>query len=214
MDYVLVTALLTGLLVAAAFLSIRLWLQTRDLKRKYQPVVDVETEIKLARQNLEQEKQVEQLSLAKAEQRRAELDAENKEAFDKCKKLQNDISALEENLEDISFGFYKPHFSFQTSEDYKAALEKVRNEERKMIRDKRAVICPVRWTVSNSAADGKRMVNQYMKLMLRAFNGESDAAVANVSWNNISKMQERLRKAFDLLNDLGSVMQVSSPQNI
>src|SRR5438094_3781311 len=214
MDYVLVTALLTGLLVAAAFLSIRLWLQTRDLKRKYQPVVDVESEIKLARQKLEQEKQVEQLSLAKAEQRRAELDAENKEAFDKCKKLKNEISALEENLEDISFGFYKPHFSFQTSEDYKAALEKVRNEERKMIRDKRAVICPVRWTVSNSAADGKRMVNQYMKLMLRAFNGESDAAVANVSWNNISKMQERLRKAFDLLNDLGSVMQVSSPQNI
>ena len=209
MDYVLVTALLTGLLVAVAFLSIRLWLQTRDLKRKYQPVVDVETEIKLARQKLEQEKQVEQLSLAKAEQRRAELDAENKEAFDKCKKLQNDISALEENLEDISFGFYKPHFSFQTSEEYKVALDSLRNQERQMIRDKTAVACPVRWTVQNSATKGNQMVRQYTKLMLRAFNGESDAAVANVTWNNISKMQERVRKAFESLNDLGGVTQVS-----
>ena len=53
------------------------------------------------------------------------------------------------------------------------------------------------------------MVRQYTKLMLRAFNGESDAAVANVTWNNISKMQERVRKAFESLNDLGGVTQVS-----
>jgi hypothetical protein len=208
-DVILVIALLTGLLVTLLFLSIRLWLLMRDLKRRYQPVLDVETEIKSARQKLEQERQVHELSLAQAEDRRAQLDAEYKERTAKFKKLQSDISALEENLEDISFGLYKPHFSFQTSEEYKSALEEVRNQERQMIRDKRAVICPVRWTVSNSAADGKRMVNQYMKLMLRAFNGESDAAIANVSWNNISKMQERLRKTFELLNDLGSVMQVS-----
>jgi len=123
--------------------------------------------------------------------------------------LQKEVSALEENLEDISFGLYKPHFSFQTSEEYKVALDSLRNQERQMIRDKTAVACPVRWTVQNSATKGNQMVKQYTKLMLRAFNGESDAAVANVTWNNISKMQERVRKAFESLNDLGGVTQVS-----
>lgn len=53
------------------------------------------------------------------------------------------------------------------------------------------------------------MTKQYTKLMLRGLNGESDAAVANVSWNNIERMQERVRKAFDAINQLGSTMQMS-----
>jgi len=53
------------------------------------------------------------------------------------------------------------------------------------------------------------MTKQYTKLMLRGFNGECDAAVANVAWNNAERMEERVHKAFDALNQLGSVMQMS-----
>lgn len=57
------------------------------------------------------------------------------------------------------------------------------------------------------------MIKQYTKLMLRAFNGECDAAVANVSWNNVVKMEARVQKAFDTLNALGRTMQMSiTPQ--
>ena len=53
------------------------------------------------------------------------------------------------------------------------------------------------------------MSKQYTKVMLRAFNGECDAAVANVSWNNIARMEERVRKSADAINQLGSVMHFS-----
>ena len=53
------------------------------------------------------------------------------------------------------------------------------------------------------------MTKQYTKLMLRGFNGECDAAVANVSWNNIDRMEERVRKSFEAVNQLGSVMHMS-----
>jgi len=53
------------------------------------------------------------------------------------------------------------------------------------------------------------MVRQYEKILLRAFNGECEAAVANVSWNNIAKMEERVKKSFQAINDLGGVMHVS-----
>jgi hypothetical protein len=33
------------------------------------------------------------------------------------------------------------------------------------------------------------MQKQYCKLMLRAFNGECDAAIAKVAWNNASRME-------------------------
>jgi hypothetical protein len=42
----------------------------------------------------------------------------------------------------------------------------------------------ISWTVGNSSREGERMQKQYSKLLLRAFNGESDAAIGKVAWNN------------------------------
>jgi multidrug efflux pump subunit AcrA (membrane-fusion protein) len=52
------------------------------------------------------------------------------------------------------------------------------------------------------------MQKQYGNVMLRAFNGECDAAIANVAWNNITKMETRVEKAFAAINKLGTVMKV------
>ena len=53
------------------------------------------------------------------------------------------------------------------------------------------------------------MERQYAKVMLRAFNGECAAAVSKVSWNNASKMEQRVEKAFADINKLGAVMNMS-----
>ena len=88
------------------------------------------------------------------QERRAKLTQEFKQSESKREELKEEISLLEENLEDISFGLYKPHFSFQTSEEYKAALEKLRDRERQLIRDGQAAVCHTQWTVGNSAKKG------------------------------------------------------------
>jgi Domain of unknown function (DUF4041)/T5orf172 domain len=205
-----IVAIVFGVLaLVLALFSIRIWQQVRRMNLKYQPMIDAEERVRQAEQQLEEEKQRQKTLVADSQQRVTKLEIQYEDELARYKVLQKEVSALEENLEDISFGLYKPHFSFQTSEEYKVALDNLRNQERQIIRDKRAVACPVRWTVQNSATKGDQMVRQYTKLMLRAFNGESDAAVANVAWNNISKMQERVRKAFESLNDLGGVTQVS-----
>lgn len=53
------------------------------------------------------------------------------------------------------------------------------------------------------------MIKDYEKIILRAFNAESEAAIGNVSWNNYRVMENRLDKAFESLNKLGAVMHVS-----
>jgi len=63
--------------------------------------------------------------------------------------------------------------------------------------------------VSGSRVEGKRMVKQQSKLMLRAFNGECDSAIAKVSWSNIGTMEARISKAFDAINKLGSTSVIS-----
>lgn len=122
--------------------------------------------------------------------------------------LKAEVALLEENLEDISFGIYRPHFTFQTSDEYKTALEGLWSEQKAMIRNGMAVVCRDNWVVSGSKQAGERMTKQYTKLMLRSFNAECDAAIAKVAWNNLPTMSERIRKSFDALNKLGTVMQM------
>lgn len=208
MEY-LISSVLGIVAIAFALLSWRLWQQTRRLKARYSRIDDVDAEVAAARTRLEQTKRAQEDLERSGEQRRQKVNNELTQLESKRGELGKEVSLLEENLEDISFGLYKPHFSFKTSEEYKTALEKLRDREREAVRNGRAAVCHTQWTVGNSAKEGERMTKQYLKLMLRAFNGECEAAVANVSWNNIDRMEERVRKSADALNQLGGVMHMS-----
>jgi predicted nuclease with TOPRIM domain len=110
--------------------------------------------------------------------------------------LIEEISLLEEQTEDLSYGLYEPHFDFDTSERYKIEIQNIRNRQKEMIHAKNAAICTTEWTVSGSKSEGTKMTNRTIKLMLRAFNNECDAAVLKVRWNNVQKMRERITKAY------------------
>jgi hypothetical protein len=142
-------------------------------------------------------------------QRREQMAQESARVRLDLDRLKAELRSVEENVEDVSFGVYKPHYRFDTPDEFKAELQRVNEKQKEMIRSGEAASSAVEWTVGNSKKEGEKMQKQYSKLMLRAFNGESDAAIAKVSWNNIGKMEERLRKAFDSINALGGVMTVS-----
>ncbi len=52
------------------------------------------------------------------------------------------------------------------------------------------------------------MVNQQIKLMLRAFNGECDAAVGKVRYNNAVALENRIRRSFEQINKLGEAKRI------
>jgi Domain of unknown function (DUF4041)/T5orf172 domain len=169
----------------------------------------VEAAVNAAKVQVEQTKQQAGQAAAEDKQRRELLDGQYKQALVKYQELQHEISLVEENLDDISFGLYKPHFTFQTSEEYKNALLALREKMKQLIKDGGAACCPNNWTVNNSLKEGAKMIRQTTKVMLRAFNGECDAAAANVSYNNVKKMEERLVKSWEAINKLGETMHLS-----
>ena len=116
--------------------------------------------------------------------------------------LLKEVSILEEDLEFISFGIYKPHFDFDTSDKYKLEIADIRGRQKEVIKDKNAAICQTEWEVGGSKVEGRKMTNRNIKLILRAFNGESDSAILKAKWNNVIKMEERIKKAFEALNKL------------
>lgn len=121
--------------------------------------------------------------------------------------LRGEFQGLEEQAEMQSFGFYKPRYDFANSQAYQSELERIRAEQKQMIKDKTAAVCNIEWTVNGSKTEGRKQTNQSLKLMLRAFNGESDAAIAKVRYNNIQVMENRISAAWKAINSMNEVQQ-------
>ena len=117
-----------------------------------------------------------------------------------------ELIVLDEDLLLESFALYKPKFKFLTSEEYKNRLASCRESQKILIKNGGAVSINENWTVNNSKAEGKKMVNDMRKLMLRSFNNECDYCVDNVKFNNMEANEKRIEKSFEELNRLGRIM--------
>ena len=115
--------------------------------------------------------------------------------------------SAEENI--VACGHYKPAYDFSNSEEYKDAIDEVRERQRGMLKNDTAATCAQTWKINGSEAEGKKATKRNLQLLLRAFNGECDAIVANVSWNNIDRMIDRIGAAFRAVNKLGESYQCS-----
>jgi hypothetical protein len=168
-------------------------------------------EAETARSVADAQKTLDRLKADNAAQakRRDTLNNEYSTAKATFDRLNTEVRQLEENLEDISYGLYKPHYTFDTPEDFKRELNRIHDRQKDLIRSGKAASFSVAWMVGGSEREGAKMQKQYTKLLLRAFNGECDAAVSKVTWNNVAKMEDRITKAFEAINDLGGVMKVS-----
>jgi rubrerythrin len=102
-------------------------------------------------------------------------------------------------------GLYEPIFHFASPDDYKRRLIEVRDRQSAMVRDDQAVSCGAPW-MGDHRREGEQLQRQVAKLLVRAFNAECDAVTAKVTWNNVARMIERIKHAFDAINKLGRAM--------
>lgn len=118
-----------------------------------------------------------------------------------------EIIVLDDEILFETFALYKPKFAFTSSEEYKNKLDVSREKQKSLVKSGGAVLANENWTVNNSKSEGKKMVNDMKKLILRSFNNESDYCVDNVKFNNIEVSEKRIEKSHETLNKLGRIMQ-------
>ena len=121
------------------------------------------------------------------------------------KKLEDEIKLYEENIELSEFSIYKPVYDFNTSAEFKEHLNLLYETQKEFIKEKKAAVCTTEWKVGGSKRQGTKMTNDSLKLMIRAFNGESDSCIAKVKYNNIDTMFNRIQKSYEKINQLNAV---------
>ena len=160
---------------------------------------------------LQKEKANQDLSAAQTEftKKWQGFDQQLKELAKQVELRRKEIIVLDDEILLESFALYKPKFNFLTSEKYKTRLDACRDKQKQMIKDGIAVKANEGWTVNNSKSEGKKMVNDMKKLLLRSFNNECDYCVDNVKFNNMEVNEKRIEKSFEELNKLGRIMQAN-----
>jgi hypothetical protein len=142
-----------------------------------------------------------------------EFAARFKEKFEAAKiefeSLTESVKGLREEHQHLSdeaafmeLGFFEQRFDYATSASYKQAIDKNIKAQKVMLKDKEAAQCNEIFTIDGDAKKGEKWVMELLKLMLRAFNGECDAAVGKVSCANYNTMENRLSKSFSAINKL------------
>ena len=191
-------------------------LQLKEINAKYsryKEIVDTEAEIRRKKEIAEsdmalqescflQRKKALQIEIEELESRLAMLQRQYNEGKTVYENLRAQTETFRETLDLAESGIYEPHFDFETSDQYKNEIHGVRQEVKVAIRNGWAVIGGDTISFNGSASRGKAIVSRMKKVILKAFNGEVDSFIANVDWNNIAKMEQRINKSAESINML------------
>ena len=200
--------LLVLLFLASPIIFLILWLRARRryarvskeleaLKLRFAPVVDMDSEVeKLRAEKARIEEEITDLRASYAEKRVI------------YEKLIQEVAVYDEQIALAQLGVYSPHFDFTDSDQFKAQIEKVRAKQKAMVSGKTAIRAHTDWEVGGSKREGKKMTDRAVRLSLRAFNNECDAALSNARWNNVSTMEKRIQRAFDQINTLNETLRI------
>jgi hypothetical protein len=106
-------------------------------------------------------------------------------------------------------GLYEYQHPLDDSVAYKSELERLKDRYKVMVKvGGGAVEATTDWTVNGSTTQGRKMVRDFSKLMLRAYNAEADTLVRGLKPYKVAAAIERLSKVRETIAKLGATMSI------
>ena len=152
-------------------------------------------------------------AITQRETRLAQEKAQAASEMDALKSQLGDIRTTLVCTEELALlqeaGVYHYRHPLSDAVAYQKRLNAIEDDIKAMTKkDGGAVQAVTSWTVNGSATEGRKMVRDFSKLMLRAFNAEADNLVRGLKPFTVDRAIERLRKVADTIERLGKRMQI------
>ncbi|GAA0246319.1 hypothetical protein GCM10009539_34600 [Cryptosporangium japonicum] len=123
--------------------------------------------------------------------------------------LRQQVVVTEETQLLQEVGVYTYQHPLSDAAAYQAQLGRLRDQTKAMARrDGGAIQATTDWTVNGSAAEGRAMVRDFSKLMLRAYNAEADNLVRSLKPYKVHSSVDRLDKVAKTIERLGKTMNI------
>ncbi|GAB3144140.1 hypothetical protein GCM10027258_32210 [Amycolatopsis stemonae] len=148
-------------------------------------------------------------ALKTAETELATVRGKIEESGDKLRKIRTEIVETQEITLLQEAGIYEFRHRLDDAVAYKAALQRLRDSIKVSAKNNHAITAATDWTVNGSTAEGQRMVRDFSKLMLRAYNAEADNCVRSMRPYRLGSAKDRLTKTRDVISRLGKTMNIN-----
>lgn len=123
--------------------------------------------------------------------------------------LRQQVVATQEEQILQEAGIYNYQHPLDSSMAYKDAIDQLRTQIKAATRaDGGAVEAANAWTVNGSQTEGRKMVRDFSKLMLRAYNAEADNLVRGMKPYRLDAAKDRLEKVAFAIEKLGKTMSI------
>ena len=170
--------------------------QLQEFSRRYKPALDIDQHV------LQMKERVQKL-LDQEHRLRSEIES----AEHGLTLINEELALASDAAFLVEVGYYEPRYDFEDLPSYEAELQRIREKQKAMLREdgtgdnrRAAAFATQSLSFNGSATQGRAAQKKTIKLILRAFNGESDSFIARVSYRNAEAMEKRIRSAFDAIN--------------
>jgi uncharacterized small protein (DUF1192 family) len=137
------------------------------------------------------------------------LRVEESELSGQVSELRREVVVTEDTAILQEVGIYEYRHPLTDAVAYQAELKRLQDQIKVMARkDGGAVLAATDWTVNGSRVQGRAMVREYSKLVLRAYNAEADNLVRALKPYKLDSALDRLGKIAVAIERLGKTMNI------
>lgn len=184
-------------------------------------IEDLNTEIQRLNTVVEELSKFGALGILEINEEIMELDRQKSILSDEVLTLRTQILETKNNLietQEIAMlqevGIYQYTSILDTSEGYAEKISQIRNKiKERNVANGGAITAAQNWTVNGSTSEGGKMVKEFSKLMLRAYNGEVDDAIRTLKPFKLQSAVDRVNKVETSIERLGKTMQIEIDDN-
>jgi hypothetical protein len=115
-------------------------------------------------------------------------------------------SRLQDVLEEV--GIYRYRHPLEDAVAYQGRLSELERQIDQLVKSDQAVLAADTFSYDGSLAKGRKMVKDFCKLMLRAYNAEAENCVRSVRSGNSGVARRRLESAASSIEKLGVMMEM------
>lgn len=138
------------------------------------------------------------------------LTKEKNQIIQHLAELHQQVAVTEETALLQEVGIYEYRHPLDDAISYQAELARLKDAIRAATRkDGGAVRTTTNWTVNGSVTEGRKMVRDFSKLLLRAYNAEADNLVRGLKPYKLASAIDRLTKVALTIAKLGSTMDIA-----
>ena len=151
------------------------------------------------------EQEITQLKITKTE-----IEKELSAVHQELSNLKTSLIETEEIAMLQEVGIYQYTTILESSVGYAEKIKEIEAEIKKRnLADGGAIKAANEWIVNGSASEGRKVIKEFSKLMLRAYNGEVDDAIRTLKPYKMQAAIERVDKVEKSIEKLGKTMSIT-----